>query len=416
MINYDLIVIGAGAAGLMAAGLAAKSNKTVALIEKNPRPGRKLMITGKGRCNVTNDCTPDDFIKSVNTNGRFMYSAINAFTSQDTINFFEDLGVPLKTERGNRVFPVSDKSVDIVDALDNFAKGKNIDRYNEICTELILDDGKVTGALFEKGGEVHGKNVLIATGGKSYPQTGSTGDGYKLAKQAGHSIAEPKASLVPVVSKEDYCRDMMGLSLKNVTLSLYNVKKKKPIYSELGEMLFTHFGISGPLVLSASAHMKGDIGDYIFKIDLKPGLTMEQLDKRLLRDFDNNINKDFANSLGDLLPRKMIPVIIKLSGIPFECKVNQITKEQRQNLCEIIKGFKVTPTALRSIDEAIITAGGVNVKEINPKTMESKLTKGLYFAGEVIDVDAYTGGFNLQVAFSTAYLAAQSIIDSEEVF
>ncbi len=416
MKNYDLIVIGAGAAGLMAAGLAAKSNKTVALIEKNPRPGRKLMITGKGRCNVTNDCSPDDFIKSVNTNGRFMYSAINGFTSQDTMNFFEDLGVPLKTERGNRVFPVSDKSVDIVDALDNFAKGRNIDRYNENCIGLILDDGKVTGAVLEKVGEVHGKNVLIATGGKSYPQTGSTGDGYKLAKQAGHSIVEPKPSLVPVVSKEDYCRDMMGLSLKNVTLSLYNVKKKKPVYSELGEMLFTHFGISGPLVLSASAHMKGNIDDYTFKIDLKPGLTMEQLDKRLLRDFDNNINKDFANSLGDLLPRKMIPVIIKLSGIPFECKVNQITKEQRQNLCEIIKGFKVTPTALRSIDEAIVTAGGVNVKEINPKTMESKLTKGLYFAGEVIDVDAYTGGFNLQVAFSTAYLAAQSIINSEEVF
>ena len=413
MKKYDAVIIGAGAAGLFAAGLIAEKGKTVALIEKNSRVGKKLLITGKGRCNVTNNCTADDFIKFVNTNARFMYSAINSFTPDDTMSFFENHGVALKTERGNRVFPVSDKSSDIVNALDNFTKNQNTDRYNGKCKALVFNENGLAGVKLENSEIIYGDNVLIATGGKSYPQTGSDGDGYVLAMQAGHSIVEPKPSLVPVIAKEDYCRDMMGLSLKNVTLSVLG-KKKKPIYEELGEMLFTHFGVSGPLVLSASAHLKGDINDYKMYIDLKPGLSEEQLDRRILRDFDQNINKDFVNSLGDLLPRKMIPTVIKLSEIPFECKVNQITKEQRQKLCGIIKHLPVTPTALRSIDEAIVTAGGVKVKEIDPKTMESKIIPGLYFAGEVIDVDAYTGGFNLQIAFSTAFSAACDIINKAE--
>ncbi|MEF9983586.1 MAG: NAD(P)/FAD-dependent oxidoreductase [Oscillospiraceae bacterium] len=409
MIQYDTIVVGAGAAGLLCAGILQKQGKTVALVEKNPRVGRKLMITGKGRCNLTNNCTPDDFIKSVMSNGRFLYSAINSFSPEDTMKFFEELGIPLKTERGARVFPISDKAVDIVDALDKFAKGKSIDRVNRECEALYWENGILGGVVCSDGTKISAKNVVVATGGLSYPQTGSTGTGYTLAKQAGHSIIEPKGSLVPIVTHESCCKEMMGLSLKNVTLTLIEKDKNKKLYSELGEMLFTHFGISGPLVLSASSYMKNDMSSYKIEIDLKPGLTMEQLDRRLLRDFDENINRDFANSLGQLLPRKMIPVIIKLSGIPFECKVNQITKEQRQKLCELIKNFEITPKALRPVDEAIVTAGGVSVKEVSPKTMESKITNNLYFIGEVLDLDAYTGGFNLQIAFSTAYAAAMAI-------
>ncbi|MEG0899377.1 MAG: NAD(P)/FAD-dependent oxidoreductase [Oscillospiraceae bacterium] len=409
MIQYDTIVVGAGAAGLLCAGILQKQGKTVALVEKNPRVGRKLMITGKGRCNLTNNCTPDDFIKSVMSNGRFLYSAINSFSPEDTMKFFEELGIPLKTERGARVFPISDKAVDIVDALDKFAKGKSIDRVNRECEALYWENGILGGVVCSDGTKISAKNVVVATGGLSYPQTGSTGTGYTLAKQAGHSIIEPKGSLVPIVTHESCCKEMMGLSLKNVTLTLIEKDKNKKLYSELGEMLFTHFGISGPLVLSASSYMKNDMSSYKIEIDLKPGLTMEQLDRRLLRDFDENINRDFANSLGQLLPRKMIPVIIKLSGIPFECKVNQITKEQRQKLCELIKNFEITPKALRPVDEAIVTAGGVSVKEVSPKTMESKIANNLYFIGEVLDLDAYTGGFNLQIAFSTAYAAAMAI-------
>ncbi|MEG2915544.1 MAG: NAD(P)/FAD-dependent oxidoreductase, partial [Oscillospiraceae bacterium] len=386
-----------------------KQGKTVALVEKNPRVGRKLMITGKGRCNLTNNCTPDDFIKSVMSNGRFLYSAINSFSPEDTMKFFEELGIPLKTERGARVFPISDKAVDIVDALDKFAKGKSIDRVNRECEALYWENGILGGVVCSDGTKISAKNVVVATGGLSYPQTGSTGTGYTLAKQAGHSIIEPKGSLVPIVTHESCCKEMMGLSLKNVTLTLIEKDKNKKLYSELGEMLFTHFGISGPLVLSASSYMKNDMSSYKIEIDLKPGLTMEQLDRRLLRDFDENINRDFANSLGQLLPRKMIPVIIKLSGIPFECKVNQITKEQRQKLCLLIMNFDITPMALSPVDDSIVSAGGVSVKEVSPKTMESKITNNLYFIGEVLDLDAYTGGFNLQIAFSTAYAAAMAI-------
>lgn len=411
--KYDVAIIGAGAAGMLAAGFVKQGGKKIALIEKNKRPGRKLMITGKGRCNVTNNCTPDDFIKNIRSNGKFLYSALNNFSSQDTMNLFEDLGVALKTERGARVFPISDKAVDIVDALDKFSKGDLITRINDECAALSFENGVLNGVVLKSGEKVIANNVIIATGGLSYPLTGSTGDGYTFAKQAGHTIIKPKPSLVPIETKETSCKDMMGLSLKNVTLTLTDKKKGKKIYSELGEMLFTHFGVSGPLVLSASSYMKDEITNYQLEIDLKPGLSYEQLDRRLLKDFDENINKDFANSLDKLLPRKLIPVIIKLSEIPFECKVNTITKEQRQKLCEVIKSFKLTPKSLRPVDEAIVTAGGVCVKEISPKTMESKLMNGLYFAGEVIDLDAYTGGFNLQIAFSTAYMAAKAICEKD---
>ncbi len=406
---YDVAIVGAGAAGLIAAGFAAEDGHKVALIERNSKIGRKILVTGKGRCNVTNNCTPDEFIKACKTNGRFMYSAINSFNCQDTMWLFESLGVPVKTERGNRVFPESDKAMDIVDALHSFTNKKNIDRLTARITALFWEDGIVAGLVCENGEKIHAKKIIIATGGLSYPNTGSTGDGYILAKQAGHTIIPTRASLVPIICHGNQCRDMMGLSLKNVTLSLMKKDTKKPVYSNMGEMLFTHFGVSGPLVLSASAHIKGSIEDYSLVIDLKPALTLEQLDKRLLKDFDGMINKDFINSLGELLPRKMIPIIAVESGIPFNLKVNQITKEQRLGLAKLIKGYTVKPKAFRPVDEAVITSGGVSTKEINPTTMESKLTPNLYFAGEVIDVDAYTGGYNLQVAFSTGHLAAKNI-------
>ncbi|MDL2233145.1 NAD(P)/FAD-dependent oxidoreductase [Ruminococcaceae bacterium OttesenSCG-928-L11] len=408
MKTFDVIVIGGGAAGLLCAGYAAQKGKRVALLEKKDRPGRKLLITGKGRCNVCNRCTEEEFISSVRNNNRFLYSAYNAFDAQATMDFFESRGVPLKTERGNRVFPVSDRAADIVEALTAFAKDSGAVLEQAECLSLLLENGEIRGVATDKG-EYHAPSVVVATGGKSYPLTGSTGDGYRFAQEAGHTVTSLRPSLIPIVANEKWCSDLMGLSLKNVTLSLHQKGKKKPVFSELGEMLFTHFGISGPLVLSASAHMTGNIGDYTIAIDLKPGLSPEKLDARLLRDFGENTNRDFINALGDLLPRKLIPVAIKLSGIEFEKKVHQITKAQRQAFAALLKGLVITPKGFRPIEEAVVTAGGVKVSEVNPKTMESKLVKGLYFAGEVLDLDAYTGGFNLQIAFSTGYLAAMHV-------
>ena len=404
--SYDLIIIGGGAAGMTAACMAAgRYGKSVLLLERNPRLGKKLLITGKGRCNITNNCDVNGLIANIPRNPRFLYSAFNNFSPQDTISFFESLGVPVKTERGNRVFPQSDRAYDVAAALEQELRRLKVKVRTERALRLLLEDGRVTGVRCESGVEYLAPSVLIATGGKSYPLTGSTGDGYELAKQAGHSVVPPVPSLIPILTEEKDVKDMQGLSLKNVTLTVS--EKGKSIYSELGEMLFTHFGVSGPLILSASAHMREpDKGRYLMEIDLKPGLTEEQLDKRLLRDFSQNLNRDIINSLGALLPRKMIPVVLKRSGIPFETKIHEVTKEQRQTLLRAVKAFSLHPTGFRPIEEAIITSGGVDVKEVNPKTMESKLLEGLFFAGEVLDVDGYTGGFNLQIAFATAHLAA----------
>jgi predicted Rossmann fold flavoprotein len=413
--NAQLVVVGAGASGLMAAGTAAGLSVDTVLVERNDRPARKVMITGKGRCNVTNAVTSlDDLISAVPVNGRFLYSAFSRFMPADTIEFFESRGVPLKKERGNRVFPVSDKAVDIVDSLTAFAHKSGAKLINGRVTELLIEDGAVKGVKTDSGEEIYADNVIIATGGVSYPQTGSTGDGYTLAEQAGHGIIEPKPSLVPLEAHEGFCSDLMGLSLRNVSIKVFDTfSGNKEIYSDFGEMLFTHFGVSGPMILSASSHMrKMEKGRYKISIDLKPALTAEQLDSRILRDFSENINRNYINALNSLLPKKLVPVIVKLSGIPMATKVNQITREQRQKLVSVLKDFTVTVTDFRPVEEAIITSGGVDVKQINPKTMESKLVKGLYFAGEVIDVDAYTGGFNLQIAFSTGRLAAQSAAQS----
>lgn len=402
--DADVIIIGGGAAGAMAAAQCGMLGKKVIIFEPNGRIGKKLAITGKGRCNVTNNCTEDELLRNIPVNPRFLYSAFSRFGVPDVMDFFESRGVPLKTERGNRVFPVSDKAGDIVAALDRSLRQSGVKLIREKVTEILTDDGVCTGVR-AGGREYNAVSVLLATGGCSYPGTGSDGSGYELAKNVGHTVTDIKPSLVPIVCEEKYCRDMMGLSLKNVTLSLFDGKKK--IFSELGEMLFTHFGVSGPLVLSASSHIRQMEKDrYKLFIDLKPGLTPQQLDARILRDFDGNINRIFGNSLSALLPAKLVPVVVRLSGIEGERKVNQITRQQRLTLVELLKSFPLTVSAFRPIEEAIITSGGVNVREINPKTMESRLVQGLFFAGEIIDVDGYTGGFNLQIAFSTAYCAA----------
>lgn len=415
----DLLIVGGGAAGMMAAIQAAALGKKVLLLERNPRLGRKLLITGKGRCNVTNNCDLDTLMANIPRNPRFLYSAFHSFGPADTMEFFESRGLPLKTERGNRVFPVSDRAADVAAVLEKGLRDPNVTVRTGRAVELLLEDGRVLGGRCEDGTEYRAGAVLLATGGKSYPLTGSTGDGYALAEQAGHRIVPLAPSLIPVVTAEKDPREMQGLSLKNVTLTV--TRNGKPVFSELGELLFTHFGVSGPLVLSASAHMAGEAPeaqtegayasmlrgkDYRMAIDWKPGLTPEQLDKRLLRDFGKCQNKDIINSLGELLPRKSIPVMLRRAGIPFETKVNAMTREQRRSLLEALKGFELTPVGFRPIEEAIVTSGGVDVREVNPKTMESKKVSGLYFAGEVLDVDGYTGGFNLQIAFSTGYLAA----------
>ncbi len=407
--HYNTIIIGAGASGLFASIIVARNGKSVLLLEHSNKVGKKLLITGKGRCNVTNNSDNNEILKNIPVNSRFMFSALNNFSSYDTMNFFEELGVKLKTERGNRVFPESDSAAEIVDALENEVKKLKVHIKFFDVNELIIEDDTVKGVKTNNG-DFYSDSVIIATGGKSYPGTGSTGDGYKFAKQAGHTVTNINPSLVPIVAKEKYCAEMMGLSLKNVTLTLRDKKENKVIYSELGEMLFTHFGVSGPLVLSASSHIRKMEEDrYTFEIDLKPGLSEQQLDIRLQRDFQSFPNKDFSNILGKLLPTKMIPVIIELSDIKPYTKVNQITKQQRLDFGKLVKCFPLTVKSFRPVEEAIITSGGVNVKEISPKTMESKIVSGLYFIGEVLDVDAYTGGYNLQIAFSTAYTAAINI-------
>lgn len=388
----------------MAAVQTARLGKSVIVFEKNDRLGRKLRITGKGRCNVTNNSPVEVHLNNIPVNSRFLYSSFAGFDSADVMNFFEELGVPLKTERGNRVFPVSDKADDIADALAYEMKNLGVKIINKRVSALIIEENICCGVIAGKE-EFRSASTLIACGGKSYPNTGSTGDGYTFAESVGHTVTELKPSLVPLKSPDKYCAEMMGLSLRNVTLKLYDGKKL--IFSELGEMLFTHFGVSGPLVLSASSHIRDMAPNrYHLEIDLKPALSPEQLDARIQRDFAENLNRDFINGIRKLLPAKLIPVAVKLSGIAPETKINSITKEQRHKFGGLIKNFPVRISGFRPIDEAIITSGGVSVKEINPRTMESKLVPGLFFAGEVIDTDAYTGGFNLQIAFSTAYSAA----------
>ncbi len=407
-----IVIIGGGAAGIMAAITAKRENNNydVIVLEKNERPMRKVMITGKGRCNVTNNCNVDTLISNIaNKNGRFLYSAFNSFAPNDVMQFLEGQGVPLKTERGNRVFPVSDKAVDIVDGFVNAAKKSGVKIKTATVEEILTNENTISAVKLIDGNIIECDSVILATGGLSYPLTGSTGDGYKMAEKLGHTIIPLKPSLVPLNIHEGFCTLLSGLSLKNVNLSVFVDDKKKPVFSQQGEMLFTHFGISGPLVLSASSHIRY-MGKKQYKafIDLKPALTTEQLDNRILRDFSEEQNKDFANSLSALLPKSLIPVIVKLSKIEANKKVNQISREERLNLCNLIKAFPLHITGFRPIEEAIITSGGISVKEINPSTMESKLINGLFFAGEIIDVDAYTGGFNLQIAFSTGYLAGKN--------
>ena len=408
MDSNKVIVIGGGAAGMMAALTAARSGAEVVLLERNGICGKKLKITGKGRCNVTNDCTLEEFLQNVPTNPRFLYSALNRFSTADTKDFFEGEGVPLKTERGRRVFPVSDKAEDIVFALVNACRREGVKTVGARVRSLIIEDGAVKGVRSEAG-EYFADAVIIATGGKSYPRTGSDGDGYELARSVGHSVTKILPSLVPIVSDSKICPSLQGLSLRNVSLTVINKQSGKKVYEDFGEMMFTHFGITGPMVLSASAHIP-DIssGAYEAQINLKPALDEKELDTRILGDFSKYCNKDFTNALGDLLPQKLIPIVISLSGIDARKKVNLITKEERRALASVISCLKISLVGFRSITEAIITKGGVNVKEIDPKTMRSKLCSGLYFAGEVIDVDAYTGGYNLQIAFSTGVLAGES--------
>ena len=407
-------VIGGGAAGMMAAVKAADMGASVTLFEKNDRMGKKLRITGKGRCNLTNDCEVEEFMKNVPTNPRFLYGALNRFSSQDTKAFFEEQGVPLKTERGKRVFPCSDRAQDIVDALVEACRARGVKIVQKNITGLVIEDGIVTGV---RAGETcfACDAVVVCTGGLSYRQTGSDGAGYRFAEQAGLSVVRAVPSLVPIVSHDSDCPAMQGLSLKNVSLGVFDKQKGKTVFSDFGEMMFTHFGLTGPLVLSASAHIP-DIGKgcYEAHIDLKPALDRKMLDARLLHDFAKFSNRDFANALDELLPQKMISIVIRRSGIDPRKKVNSITKEERQALVEILKCFTVSLDGFRPINEAIITKGGVDVRQISPKTMCAKNVSGLYFAGEVLDVDAYTGGFNLQIAFSTAVVAGESAAIGEE--
>lgn len=403
----DILVIGGGAAGMMAAISAARAGAAVTLLEPNERLGKKLNITGKGRCNVTNDSTCDELIAHVPRNGRFLYSAFSRWEGRDTMAFFESLGVPLKVERGKRVYPVSDRSFDISGALERELKRLGVRLVRDRAEVLLLKDGRAAGAksLTER---YAADAVIVATGGVSYPATGSTGDGYRLAKQAGHTVVPPRGSLVPLTSDDPDCAAMQGLSLRNVTLTVRN-QKNKVVYQELGEMLFTHFGVSGPLVLSASAHMRDFEKDsYRLSIDLKPALDEKKLDERLLRDFAERSNQDFDNVLGGLVPRSMIPVLVRRTGIPHDTKANAVTKEQRRRLLEVLKRFEIAVTGTRSVEEAIVTSGGVKVGEVNPNTMASKLVPNLYFAGEVLDVDAYTGGFNLQIAWATGKAAGEA--------
>lgn len=409
----DTVIIGGGAAGLFAACELSRCRKEVIVLEPNQILGRKLRITGKGRCNVTNNCDIESVLRNIPKNPRFLYSALNQLSPHDVMEWFEARGVPLKTERGNRVFPISDKAADIADVLVKECKKYHVRFIKDRAIELLMDDGVLVGAKGQND-EYFAQNVIIATGGMSYPKTGSTGDGYLFAESVGHTVTDIKPSLVPIVTEERFVCELTDLTLKNVMLSLFDSKKKSPIFSELGEMCFMPYGISGPLSLSASCLMKTDaLKDrrYTISIDLKPGLTADQLDTRILRDFSDDPTVRYMDSLGKLLPRSIIGVVVDRSKIPPLKPVNQITREERSQLVHLLKNFTLTPSELRPIDEAIITSGGISVKEINPATMESKLIDGLYFAGEIIDCDGFTGGFNLQIAFSTAYSAARAICE-----
>ncbi len=407
----DLVVIGGGAAGLMCAITAAERGVGVTLLDPNKKLGRKVRITGKGRCNVTNNCDIKGFMENIPSDGRFLYSALNRLSPADTIDYFESHGVKLKTERGNRVFPVSDNANEVADMLAEQCSKLGVKIIRTTASRILTENGAVS-AVETGDGIIKCAAAAVCTGGMSYPLTGSKGDGYKFARQFGHNIIQPRASLVPLESDDEYCGEMQGFSLRNVSLSLY--EDDKLIYKELGELLFTHFGLSGPLVLSASSHMRNrDNARYAVKIDLKPALDEKKLDARILRDFELFSNREFKNSLDKLAGKTMIPVLVKLSGISPEQKVNTITHEQRMRLVKLFKEFPVSVSGTRPIEEAIITSGGVDTKEINPRTMESKLVEGLYFAGEVLNLDGYTGGFNLQIAWSTGFVAGKSVLKDE---
>ena len=400
--NNSVFVVGGGAAGMMAAITTAENGAQVTLLERNDRLGKKLYITGKGRCNVTNDCAPEDFFPNVPRNPRFLYSAIYAYPPREVMAWFEARGCALKTERGNRVFPQSDKSASVIDALRAELRRLGVRVLQERALDIVTQDGAVCG-IETDGGFHKTERVILATGGCSYPQTGSTGDGYRMLEKLGHTIVPPVGSLVPLVEKGYDCKQMQGLALKNVALRLVN-QKGKTVFEEFGELLFTHFGLSGPVVLSASAHMN-EKDAYTVLLDLKPALDEQKLDLRLLRDFEKFQNRDFENALVELLPRSMIPVIVRRSGIPAEEKVHSITREQRRALLELMKRFPVEIACKAPVEEAIVTSGGVKVSEIEPGTMQSKRVHGLYAAGELLDVDAYTGGFNLQIAWATGRAA-----------
>ena len=402
-----LVVIGGGPAGMMCAYQAAKRGLAVTLLEPNDKLGRKLRITGKGRCNLTNNCDVKTFMANIPGDGRFLYSALSRLGPAETMAFFEENGLPLKTERGNRVFPQSDNANDVANLMASLCRRAGVRILKRRAGQIIAENGAVAGVMTDAGC-IPCRAAAVCTGGLSYPLTGSDGAGYRFAEALGHTVNPTRPSLVPLESPDEYCAEMQGFSLKNVTLSAY--ENGKLLYKELGEILFTHFGVSGPLVLSASAHMrKMGSAAYRLEIDLKPGLDEKKLDARLLRDFEKYANKEYKNALGDLLGSKMIPVVIRLSGIPEDTRVNHITREQRMKLLHLLKAFPVAVSGARPIDEAIVTAGGVSTKEVNPRTMESKRLSGLYFAGEVLDLDAYTGGFNLQIAWSTGFVAGNSV-------
>ena len=406
--NRKIIVIGGGPAGMMAAATAGSRGLEATLVEKNEKLGKKLYLTGKGRCNVTNNAETEDLIANVPTNGKFLYRAFSAFSNKDLIALLNRLGLRTKVERGNRVFPESDKSSDVIRTLEKNLDHNHVRRMIAEAENILSKDGHITGVLLKDGRTLSCDSVVVATGGMSYPTTGSTGDGYRFAKELGHTVTPLNPSLVPLETMEDWPKDAQGLSLKNIALTVLD-KRGKKIFGDFGEMIFTHFGVSGPVILSASSYMgKMESGKYRIRIDLKPALSEEQLDHRIQRDFTKYARRNLSNGLDDLLPKKLIPVVIRLSGILSDKPVHQITKEERHTLVRLLKELPLTIQGYRPIREAIITSGGVSVKEIDPGTMESKLIRGLFFAGEVIDVDAYTGGFNLQIAFSTGYLAGQS--------
>lgn len=409
------VVVGGGPAGMIAAKVCADNGDDVVLLEKNEMLGKKILITGKGRCNITSSLDMDEFIKNTPGNGRFLYSAFNNFTNMDIINLLKQEGVSVKEERGNRIFPVSDSAEEVRSALARLVKKAKVSiKLNSRVIEIKVDEETRVKSVVLENGEIAADKVILATGGNSYPLTGSNGEGYEIARKLGHTITDIRGSLVPLVANKSICGRLQGLSLRNVSVDIIDNENDKKIYEDFGEMLFTHFGVSGPVILSGSSHLlryknvdeKLKSGKIKLKIDLKPALSFEQLDARVLRDFDELKNKQFKNALDKLLPRKMIDVIIEMSKINSEKKINEVTKEERHNLVKLLKNFEVTIQGFRPVDEAIITAGGISTKEINPKTMESKIVSGLFFAGEIIDVDAYTGGFNLQIAYSTGYTAA----------